>query len=58
MDMPTVLPGAFKVDETGKMIGHIPLTVQWQGGKKVLVAPTDQQTGDIKLPTPPWNERS
>jgi branched-chain amino acid transport system substrate-binding protein len=58
MEMPTVLPGVYKVDENGKMIGHIPLTVQWQGGKKVLVTPADQKTGEIKLPTPPWNERS
>jgi branched-chain amino acid transport system substrate-binding protein len=58
LDMPTVLPGSFKVDENGKMIGHIPLTVQWQSGKKVIVAPAEQQTGDITLPTPPWNERS
>jgi branched-chain amino acid transport system substrate-binding protein len=57
-EIPTVLPGVFKVDENGKMIGHIPLTVQWQGGKKILVAPADQKTGDIKLPTPAWDERS
>ena len=58
MELPTVLPGVYKVDENGKMIGHIALTVQWQGGKKVLVAPADLQTGDIVLPTPAWDQRS
>ncbi|MGH2535464.1 MAG: amino acid ABC transporter substrate-binding protein [Thermomicrobiales bacterium] len=58
MEMPTVLPGVYKVDENGKMTGHIPLTVQWQEGRKVLVAPADQQTGEIVLPTPAWDERA
>ena len=58
MELPTVLPGAYKVDENGRMIGHIPLTVQWQGGTKVLVAPADLQTGDITLPTPAWDQRA
>jgi hypothetical protein len=38
-------------------VGHIPLTVQWQSSEKVIVAPTDIATGEIMLPTPPWNER-
>src|SRR5680860_178330 len=41
LTMNTVLPGEYSVDETGKQIGHIPLTVQWQDGEKVLVAPDD-----------------
>ncbi|MGI8643212.1 MAG: amino acid ABC transporter substrate-binding protein [Thermomicrobiales bacterium] len=57
MDLPTVLPGSFKVDERGQMIGHIPLTVQWQGGLKVIVAPENIKRGDLQLPTPPWDER-
>ena len=36
-----MLPGQFQVDETGKQIGHIPLTVQWQGGEKIIVTPED-----------------
>ncbi|MGH2561587.1 MAG: amino acid ABC transporter substrate-binding protein [Thermomicrobiales bacterium] len=58
MELSTVLPGVYKVDENGRMTGHIPLTVQWQGGTKVLVAPADQQTGEIILPTPAWDERA
>jgi branched-chain amino acid transport system substrate-binding protein len=57
MELPTVLPGMFKVDETGRMIGHIPLTVQWQDGAKALVAPDDLKTGELQLPTPTWDER-
>jgi branched-chain amino acid transport system substrate-binding protein len=57
MELPTVLPGAFSVDETGKQIGHIPLTVQWQGGEKIIVTPEDVSTGDLMLPTPTWDER-
>ncbi|MDQ3043885.1 MAG: amino acid ABC transporter substrate-binding protein [Chloroflexota bacterium] len=57
MEMETVLPGMFKVDENGRMIGHIPLTVQWQDGEKVIVAPEDLAGGDLQLPTPPWDER-
>jgi branched-chain amino acid transport system substrate-binding protein len=57
LKMPTVIPGEYSVDENGRQIGHIPLTVQWQGGEKVLVAPSDLATGEIKLPTPTWDER-
>ncbi|HEY7029756.1 MAG TPA: amino acid ABC transporter substrate-binding protein [Thermomicrobiales bacterium] len=57
MEMPTILPGTYKVDETGKMIGHIPLTVQWQSGNKVIVTPEELKTGDLTLPTPPWDQR-
>lgn len=57
LTMPTVLPGEYKVDETGKQIGHIPLTVQWQEGKKIIAAPEDQKEGDLVLPTPTWSER-
>jgi branched-chain amino acid transport system substrate-binding protein len=57
LEMPTVLPGVYKVDEAGKMIGHIPLTVQWQDGEKVIVTPEDFAEGELLLPTPPWDER-
>jgi branched-chain amino acid transport system substrate-binding protein len=57
LDMPTVLPGAYRVDDTGKMEGHIPLTVQWQAGQKVIVAPEDLATGSLTLPTPAWDQR-
>lgn len=57
LEMENILPGGYKVDETGKQVGHIPLTVQWQDGEKVIVAPDNLTTGDIDLPTPSWDER-
>lgn len=57
LEMPTVLPGVYKVNEQGQQIGHIPLTVQWQGGQKVIVAPEDIAGGELQLPTPPWDQR-
>jgi branched-chain amino acid transport system substrate-binding protein len=57
LELDTVLPGMFKVDETGKQIGHIPLTVQWQDGEKVIVTPEDFAEGELQLPTPTWDER-
>ncbi len=57
LTMQTILAGEYKVDETGKQTGHIPLTVQWQDGEKVIVAPEELKTGDIILPTPTWDER-
>jgi hypothetical protein len=39
------------------MIGHIPLTVQWQTGRKVIVTPEQLKNGDLILPTPPWDQR-
>lgn len=57
LEMENILPGGYKVDETGKQTGHIPLTVQWQGGEKFIVAPEGLTTGEIDLPTPAWDER-
>ena len=57
LEMPTVLPGMYQVDEAGKQTGHIPLTVQWQDGEKLIVTPDDFAQGDLRLPTPPWDER-
>jgi len=57
LTMTTILPGEYSVDETGRQTGHIPLTVQWQEGAKVIVAPEENRTGELQLPTPPWDER-
>ncbi len=57
LEMPTILPGVYKVDERGQQIGHIPLTVQWQDDRKLIVAPADLANGEIQLPTPPWDQR-
>lgn len=40
LSVETILPGAFKVDESGMQIGHLPRVIQWQGGKKIVVWPT------------------
>ena len=57
LQMETVLPGTYQVTEQGQMIGHIPLTVQWQNGAKVIVTPEQFAAGELMLPTPPWNQR-
>ena len=38
------LIGRFKVDATGKQIGHNPMVIQWQKGRKEIVWPTKMQT--------------
>ena len=43
LDTVTVI-GRFKVDHSGKQIGHNPITIQWQKGKKQIVYPTKMQT--------------
>lgn len=43
LDTFTVL-GHFKVDRTGKQIGHNPLTIQWQNGIKEIVYPAKLRT--------------
>lgn len=42
-DTVTVI-GRFKVDATGRQIGHTPILVQWQKGKKEIVYPSKMQT--------------
>ena len=42
-DTVTVI-GRFKVDHTGKQIGHNPILIQWQSGEKEIVYPTAMQT--------------
>ena len=43
LDTVTVL-GRFKVDPTGKQVGHNSFIIQWQKGKKEIVWPTKMQT--------------
>ena len=43
LDTVTVI-GRFKVSFTGKQIGHNPIIIQWQKGKKEIVWPTKMQT--------------
>ncbi len=36
--------GRFKVDHQGRQVGHNPILVQWQNGRKEIVYPTKMQT--------------
>ncbi len=50
--------GRFKVDpETMKQIGHQMVAIQWQGGKKEVIAPPAFKTADVIYPAPAWSER-
>ncbi|MDP2862075.1 MAG: amino acid ABC transporter substrate-binding protein [Desulfobacterales bacterium] len=48
LDTVTVI-GRFKVDQTGKQIGHNPILIQWQKGEKQIVYPTKMQTAPPKF---------
>ncbi|OGP73063.1 MAG: hypothetical protein A2Y80_03175 [Deltaproteobacteria bacterium RBG_13_58_19] len=48
LDTLTVI-GRFRVDETGKQIGHNPIIIQWQQGKKEIVYPLNMQTAAPKF---------
>jgi branched-chain amino acid transport system substrate-binding protein len=57
LDTTTILPGKYKVDETGTQTGHVPVLIQWQGKEKPIVWPDQFKTGNAKLPVPPWKSR-
>jgi len=42
-DTVTVI-GRFKVDHTGRQVGHNPILIQWQNGKKEIVYPAKMMT--------------
>lgn len=48
LDTVTVI-GRFKVGPTGRQIGHNPIVVQWQNGKKEIVYPSKMQTGQPRF---------
>jgi len=48
LDTVTVI-GRFKVDTSGKQIGHNPIVIQWQNGKKEIVWPSKMQTASPLL---------
>jgi branched-chain amino acid transport system substrate-binding protein len=56
LDMSTVF-GAFKVDPDGLQIAHRMVTIQWQGGRRVIVWPPELAPGKPRFPTPPWSQR-
>ena len=55
--LPTLLPGEYRVDETGAQQGHIMMSIQIQDGKRVVIAPKESATGSVMAPTPAWNSR-
>ncbi len=44
--------GRFKVDHTGRQVGHNPILVQWQNGKKEIVYPTKMATSKPQFTSP------
>lgn len=51
LDTVTVI-GRFKVDETGRQVGHNPILVQWQAGKKEIVYPIRMKTAKPRFKFP------
>lgn len=45
LDTVTII-GRFKVDQTGRQIGHNPILIQWQKGRKEIVYPSKMKTAD------------
>ena len=52
----TVL-GDFAVDQRGFQVGQKAVTIQWQGGKQVVVWPDQVASAKMRFPTPPWSQR-
>lgn len=57
LETATILPGRYKVDESGLQIGGFTIVLQWQGGKKAIIWPESLASGKAKLPMPDWNAR-
>lgn len=49
--------GPVRFDETGKNVAKPMVTIQIQGGERVLVAPKEIQEKDPIYPMPPWGQR-
>ena len=56
LEMNTVF-GPFRVDAGGFQVGHKSLLVQWQDGKKAIVAPEELAADKPRIPTPEWSKR-
>lgn len=56
LEMNTVF-GPFRVDAGGFQIGHKALMIQWQDGRKVIVAPEELAADRPRIPTPEWSKR-
>lgn len=58
LEMQTLLPGVFKLNpETGAQIGLKLGIVQWQKGKRQIIAPADLATAQVMIPLPAWDGR-
>lgn len=44
--------GNWKIDSTGKQVGHSMVAIQWQNGKRVIVWPESAKTGNVEYPKP------
>ena len=49
--------GPFRVDAGGFQTGHKALLIQWQDGKKAIVAPEELAADKPRIPTPEWSKR-
>jgi branched-chain amino acid transport system substrate-binding protein len=49
--------GRFKVDATGKQIGKPAYAVQWLGGERHIIFPTDAATAKVAYPFKDWGKR-
>ena len=56
LEMNTVF-GPFRVDAGGFQVGHKALMIQWQDGKKAIVAPEELAADKPRFPTPEWSKR-
>lgn len=56
LDLPETLFGPIKFDSTGQNY-HPPLIAQVRDGQLVIVAPAEQQTGQVVFPMPSWDQR-
>jgi branched-chain amino acid transport system substrate-binding protein len=50
--------GGWDIDETGLQIGHSMVDIQWQDGKRVIVWPSEAQTGKLYYPMPTFAEKA
>jgi branched-chain amino acid transport system substrate-binding protein len=59
LETKTLLPGTFKLDPSnGRQVGQTLGVVQWQGGKRQIVAPAGIATAQMVGALAPWDKRS
>jgi len=50
--------GAWDIDETGLQVGHSMVDMQWQGGKRVIIWPSEAATGKLYYPMPTFADKA